>query len=305
MPGMPTEAECLFEVRNALAASGLPPDAAVLRRLDAQFPALFAAYAGVYGAREDGLARLSEAVVLAARSAAERPADLRALDAAREADPDWFQSQRMVGGVCYVDRYAGTLRGLRARIPHLKALGLTYLHMMPLFRSPEANSDGGYAVSSYREVDPRLGTMEELTSLCFELRAAGISPVIDFIFNHTSDEHAWARAALAGDPEHEGFYWIFPDRTMPDAYERTTREIFPDDHPGSFVRLPDGRWIWSTFLPVPVGPELPPTPRCSAPWRGRCCSSPIAGSRSCGWTPSRSSGSGSAPPARACPRRIS
>jgi amylosucrase len=118
---------------------------------------------------------------------------------------------------------------------------------MPLFLCPEKNSDGGYAVSSYRDVHPVLGTMAELRELATGLRANGISLVVDFIFNHTSNEHAWARAAAAGDPEFEGYYWIFPDRRMPDAYERTTREIFPDDHPGSFVPLPDGRWIWSTF----------------------------------------------------------
>ena len=118
---------------------------------------------------------------------------------------------------------------------------------MPLFLSPEKNSDGGYAVSSYRAVNPAFGTMAGLTELAAELRANGISLVVDFIFNHTSNEHEWARKAAAGDPDHEGYYWIFPDRTMPDAYERTTREIFPDDHPGSFVQLPDGRWIWSSF----------------------------------------------------------
>jgi amylosucrase len=118
---------------------------------------------------------------------------------------------------------------------------------MPLFLCPEKNSDGGYAVSSYRDVHPVLGTMAELRELATGLRANGISLVVDFIFNHTSNEHAWARAAAAGDPEFEGYYWIFPDRRMPDAYERTTREIFPDDHPSSFVPLPDGRWIWSTF----------------------------------------------------------
>ena len=158
----------------------------------------------------------------------------------------------MLGGVLYVDRYAGDLAGVRRLIPYFEELGLTYLHLMPLFDAPPENSDGGYAVSSYRAVDPALGTMEELRDLATELRAHGIALVVDFIFNHTSDEHAWARAARAGDPEHEAFYWIFPDRTMPDAYERTVREIFPDDHPGSFVPVPtpDGlgeRWVWATF----------------------------------------------------------
>jgi amylosucrase len=118
---------------------------------------------------------------------------------------------------------------------------------MPLFRSPEGNNDGGYAVSSYREVDPALGTMEELSALAAKLRSAGISLVVDFIFNHTSSEHEWAQKAVSGEPGYEDFYIIYPDRDMPDAFERTTREIFPDDHSGSFIQLPDGRWVWSTF----------------------------------------------------------
>lgn len=118
---------------------------------------------------------------------------------------------------------------------------------MPLFASPEGNNDGGYAVSSYREVDTRLGTMAELAELAADLRSAGISLVVDFSFNHTSNEHEWARRAIAGEPGYEDFYLIYPDRTMPDLFEQTVREIFPDDHPGAFVQLPDGRWIWATF----------------------------------------------------------
>jgi len=206
----------------------------------------------VYG---PGEATTHELALLAGQLAAswqERPADLRELDDAREADPTWFTSQRMLGGVLYVDRYAGDLAGVRRQIPYFEELGLTYLHLMPLFEAPQENSDGGYAVSSYRDVDPSVGTMTELADLANELRAHGIVLVVDLVFNHTSDEHAWARAARAGDPEHEAFYRIFPDRTMPDAYERTAREIFPDDHPGSFVPIPtpDGRaqrWVWATF----------------------------------------------------------
>ena len=176
-----------------------------------------------------------------------RPLELKVRDAQREAEPGWFESERMLGGVCYVDRYAGNLEGIREQIPYFRELGLTYLHLMPLFDAPEGDNDGGYAVSSYRRVNPSLGTMAQLTELAADLRTAGISLVLDFIFNHTSNEHEWAQKAVAGEDGFEDFYLIFPDREMPDAYELTTREIFPDDHPGSFVQLEDGRWIWSTF----------------------------------------------------------
>ncbi len=222
-------------------------DDAFLARAEEHLPRLLELFAQLYGDRDDWRERLGDVVAAAAASWASRPLELKALDARREADPDWFESERMLGGVCYVDRYGGGLAGIREQIPYFRELGLTYLHLMPLFESPEGNNDGGYAVSSYRRVSPELGTMAELAELAAELRLAGISLVVDFIFNHTSNEHEWARKALAGDPAHEDFYLIFPDREMPDQYERTTREIFPDDHRGSFVQLPDGRWIWSTF----------------------------------------------------------
>ncbi len=214
-------------------------------RFRSEFPRLRSLFRRIYGGGADD--ELVLLAVEAAESWQQRPAGLKALDAERATAPDWFQSNGMLGGVCYVDLYATDLSGLRARIPYFRELGLTYLHLMPLFLAPESNSDGGYAVSSYRELNPALGTIEELASIAAELRANGISLVVDFIFNHTSNEHEWARKALAGDPEFEKYYWIFPDREMPDAYERTVREIFPDDHPGSFVPLQDGRWVWATF----------------------------------------------------------
>ncbi|WP_394769064.1 alpha-amylase family protein [Lacisediminihabitans sp.] len=217
------------------------------RRFDAEFPRLERLFRDIYGDGQEAVEQLALLAIDAANSWQDRPADLKAIDSRRAATPDWFQSNRMLGGVCYVDLYAGDLSGIRARIPYFRELGLTYLHLMPLFLAPAENSDGGYAVSSYRAVNPSLGTMAQLADLTAELRENGISLVVDFIFNHTSNEHEWAREALAGDPEHEAFYWIFPDREMPDAYEQTVREIFPDDHPGSFVRLDDGRWVWTTF----------------------------------------------------------
>ncbi len=248
MPRLNQESTEDYVAADAAAHAALGGDDDAFRRgFEEFFPVLHGLFCELYGDRADGREALAAVVALAASSWRARSAELRAHDAAREADPDWFQSQRMLGGVCYVDRFAGTLAGVRAQIPYFRELGLTYLHLMPLFASPEGNNDGGYAVSSYRQVDARLGTMDDLAALASDLREAGISLVVDFIFNHTSNEHAWARKAVAGEPGFEDFYLIFPDRTMPDRYEETLREVFPDDHPGSFVQLPDGRWIWATF----------------------------------------------------------
>ncbi|MFI8633127.1 amylosucrase [Microbacterium sp. NPDC077663] len=237
----------LDAARAAVAEALGGPDAEFEARLDGALPVLHDLFLQLYGEREDGREALAAVVASAAGSWRDRPADLKALDRRRTADPGWYLSERMLGGVCYVDRYAGSLRGIRDRIPYFQELGLTYLHLMPLFASPEGNNDGGYAVSSYRAVDEKLGTMADLAELAADLREAGISLVVDFIFNHTSNEHEWAQKAVAGVPGYEDFYLIFPDRTMPDRYEETVREIFPDDHPGAFVQLPDGRWIWATF----------------------------------------------------------
>ncbi|OAH50508.1 amylosucrase [Microbacterium oleivorans] len=237
-----------FEAARAAVRAELGgPDAAFDARLQESLPVLHDLFLQLYGEREDGREALAAVVASAAASWRDRPDDLKALDRRRTADPEWYLSERMLGGVCYVDRYAGSLRGIRDRIPYFRELGLTYLHLMPLFASPEGNNDGGYAVSSYRAVDEKLGTMDDLAELAADLREAGISLVVDFIFNHTSNEHEWAQKAVAGEPGYEDFYLIFPDRTMPDRYEETVREIFPDDHPGAFVQLDDGRWIWATF----------------------------------------------------------
>ena len=227
------------------------------RRLADTFPALFELYLDLYGARYDFFFHLEDLLLSLARASFDRPADLCTLDAAREADPLWFQSNQMLGGVIYVDLFANDLEGVRAKIPYFKELGLTYLHLMPLFKMPAGENDGGYAVSSYREVHPPLGSMQQLAALSRDLRAAGISLVVDLVFNHTSDEHTWAEQAKAGDEEAREMYRVFPDRALPDAYERTLREIFPDEHPGSFSPFfsaePQGHparqagWVWTTF----------------------------------------------------------
>ncbi|EXJ90397.1 hypothetical protein A1O1_03498 [Capronia coronata CBS 617.96] len=216
-------------------------------RLDIHFIKIFAIFAELYGYRHDCLDQLVDLVTICGKSWLERSPELQKIDQQRESDPQWYMSNQMLGGVCYVDRYAKNLTGIKERIPYFQDLGLTYLHLMPLFLSPQPLNDGGYAVSSYREVQPTLGSMEQLRELASELRKAGISLVLDLVFNHTSNEHRWARKAAEGDPEHSAMYWIFPDRSVPSAFEQTTREIFPDDHSGSFIQLPDGRFVWSTF----------------------------------------------------------
>ncbi len=241
--------------RPALAAPFADPSRFALfeARVERHGPRLVACLHGLYGWCWDFYHHLERTLVVAAEAAAARPDDLAALDAASESGPAWFADHRVVGGVCYVDRFAGTLEGVRRQIPYLRDLGLSYLHLMPLFAGPDPENDGGYAVSDYRRIDPRLGSMEDLAALARDLRAEGIRLVLDFILNHTSDEHAWAEAAKAGDAEKQAFYWMFDDRRTPDRLQPHLRAIFPERGGDSFTFRPDvpgphgGKWVWTTF----------------------------------------------------------
>jgi amylosucrase len=217
-------------------------------RLNRHFGDLFSRMARLYREHYDFFYHLEQLLLEMGRSWFDRSPALKELDLKRSHNPQWFQSQNMLAAVYYVDLLAGDLQGLRKKIPYFQELGLTYLHLMPLFKVPAGESDGGYAISDYRTVEPRLGTMDELRTLTVELRQAGISLCLDFVFNHTSDEHTWALKALAGDPQYRDYYFFFPDREMPDRYEEHLREIFPDARPGSFTYRHDvGHWVWTTF----------------------------------------------------------
>ena len=121
---------------------------------------------------------------------------------------------------------------------------------MPLLKPRAGANDGGYAVADYRAVDPRVGTMDDLEQLATELRGRDMSLCVDLVLNHTAREHPWARAWLAGDPEYADFYYAYPDRTMPDAYEATVNDVFPEQAPGSFTWIPEAdAWVWTTFFP--------------------------------------------------------
>ncbi|MCA9080330.1 MAG: alpha-glucosidase C-terminal domain-containing protein [Planctomycetaceae bacterium] len=217
-------------------------------RLTQHWLELFERLFALYGHRYDFFFHLEQILLSAARAAHARPEPLHAVDEQRSHDPLWYQSQTMVGGALYVDLFSENLGNLRASIDYFKQLGLTYLHLMPLFAVRPGDNDGGYAISNYRSVDPRLGTIDDLQLLAQALREAGITLVLDFVFNHTADDHEWAQRAQAGDAEFQQYYYIFPDRTMPDRYERTLREIFPTVRRGNFT-WHDGmeKWVWTTF----------------------------------------------------------
>ncbi len=219
-----------------------------LERLKAHFGQLFQYYYQLYSNHYDFFFHLEDLLIRLAEKSLNRPEHLRELDLLRESNPNWFQENTMLAGVCYADLFAGSLEGIRAKIPYFQELGLTYLHIMPIYAMPEGENDGGYAVSSYRDIRPDIGTNQDLVDLARDLHRAGISLALDLVINHTSNEHAWAKAAVGGDREYEQYYWMFPDRHLPDAYETHLREIFPDKRSGAFTYQPEiEKWVWTTF----------------------------------------------------------
>lgn len=224
------------------------PDPTVRARLDAIWPDVVRPLRALYGDRADFDLLLNRLREGAAAAHADRRAALRDLDERRLVTPDWFQRPDMLGYVCYVDRFCGTLSGLPARIDYLTELGVSYLHLMPLLASRPGPDDGGYAVSDYRAVNPDVGTVEDLRSVADALREQGVSLVLDVVCNHTAREHEWAQRAIAGDPAYLAYYRAYPDRTEPDLWEQTLPEVFPDFAPGNFTWVPEvDRWVWTTF----------------------------------------------------------
>lgn len=222
------------------------PDALYTARMAARRPELEWLFMELYNDR-DALQELEQAM---ADAYAARDEELRALDAAREADPGWYRRGDMFGMTMYTDLFAGDLKKLAKKLPYLKSQGLTYLHLMPLLKMPRPHNDGGYAVEDFNTVDPALGTNADLAALTKKLRAAGISLCLDFVMNHTASSHAWAKAARAGDARYQAYYHCYDDRTIPDEYERTVPQVFPNTAPGNFTWCEEmHKWVLTTFHP--------------------------------------------------------
>lgn len=218
------------------------------QRLEDNFLVLFSLLHQVYGQRYDFYYFLQQLVYSMKNAIKERSSKLKQQDRQRVKEPDWFKKENMLGISCYVDLFAGDLTSLQQKIPYLASIGITYLHLMPLYKSPKGDSDGGYAVTDYRQTDERLGNIKDLKKLSDALSASGISLVLDFVFNHTSDEHQWAKEAQKGNAEYQEFYWMFDDKSQPDMYEQNLREIFPQVRKGNFTWCPKAnKWVWTTF----------------------------------------------------------
>ena len=179
-----------------------------------------------------------------------RNVSLKSIDCERLENPEWYKGNQMLGMMMYADAFAGNLKGVKEKLDYLKECNVNYVHLMPLLDSPEGKSDGGYAVSDFRNVKPELGTMKDLELLAGECHKRNISVCLDFVMNHTSEEHEWARRAKEGDTEYQKRYYFYENYDVPSEFEKTVPEVFPTTAPGNFTWLPDlQKFVMTTFYP--------------------------------------------------------
>ncbi|MCI8686962.1 MAG: amylosucrase [Lawsonibacter sp.] len=184
------------------------------------------------------------------RFAEERSAALKKRDLEREADPQWYKSSDLVGMMMYIDNFAGDLNGLRKKLPYIQKTGVNLLHLMPFLDTVPERSDGGYAVADFRAVRPDLGTMDDLEKLAADCHKKGINLCMDFVMNHTSQDHEWAKKARQGDGEYMSRYFFFDTWNTPAEYEKTVPQVFPTTAPGNFTWLDDCRhFVMTSFYP--------------------------------------------------------
>ena len=215
-------------------------------RLRRYWPDLLAGLTGAYPGQAVEMGH--RLVRIAAENFRQRSDELRLLDLRRHADPHWFQHPQMLGYATYTDLFAGDLNGVATKVDYLADLGVTYLHLLPLLRPRPGQNDGGYAVMDYRAVRDDLGTIDDLAELATALRRRGISLTLDLVLNHVAYEHRWAELARDGDDYYRGFFHLFDDRELPDRYEKSLPEVFPDFAPGNFTWDRDAQaWVWTTF----------------------------------------------------------
>ena len=242
-------AEKVAALREAEAAQKAREDAieaTYRKRFDRHFEELRWLYMELYG-NSSMFAELCDNMK---RFYMERNTDLRASDASREKRPDWYKQNDMMGMMFYIDNFAGNMKGVQKKLDYIEQCGVNYIHLMPFLDTPEGRSDGGYAVSDFRKVQEKLGTMEDLEHLTAACHEKDINVCMDFVMNHTSEDHEWAKRARQGDGEYMSRYFFFDNWDIPAKYEQTVPQVFPTTAPGNFTWLPDaGHFVMTSFYP--------------------------------------------------------
>ena len=198
----------------------------------------------------DNEAMLQELLESIHRFYTERNRDLQAEDRYREEHPGWYKGNDMLGMMLYIENFAGTMQGVKEKLDYLQESNVNYIHLMPFLDTPKGRSDGGYAVSDFRKVRPDLGTMDDLRELTAACHKKNINVCIDFVMNHTSEDHEWAKKAKEGDGEYMSRYFFFDNYDLPAQYEQTVPQVFPTTAPGNFTWCPEvSHYVMTTFYP--------------------------------------------------------
>ena len=217
-------------------------------RLGANFYAIYSLFYTLYGHRDDFKLQMLRLVETMAKGYIDRSAELERLDIQREQDHNWFLSQQWVGMALYSNGFAENLPDLANKISYFQELGINMVHIMPILKCPEGKSDGGYAISDFREIDDRVGNLEDVRNIAEEFRKRDILLVLDVVLNHTSDEHEWAKKASKGDRRFQDYYYIFENREVPDMFEQSMPDVFPETDPGNFTWNAEmGKWAMTVF----------------------------------------------------------
>lgn len=221
---------------------------AFLERFSEGLDTLVNLYGEIYGQHPESGAFWQELIRILADAHTNRGSDLKRRDEEKATQQGWFLSNTLAGMSLYVDRFCGRLEDLPEKLDYLNRLGINFLHLMPVFESPEGESDGGYAVSDFRKVEERFGTLADLVTLRKAMQAKGMYLMLDIVLNHTSHRHAWAEQARKGNEQFQGYFYMYPDRQVPDQFEPYMPDIFPESAPGSFTFDPQsGKWVMTVF----------------------------------------------------------
>ncbi len=217
-------------------------------RLVTNTAAIYNLYTEIYGHHINMHDYFDQLIRVISNAYSNRPLRLKDQDAIKEKKGHWFLSNELVGMSLYVDRFCGDLKNLEEKLPYFKKLGVNLLHLMPLFETPVGESDGGYAVSNFRKVDPRFGNLDDLLDLQEKMQMEGIYLMLDIVLNHTSNQHEWAIKASQGSRKYQDYFYLFGDRSVPDLYDQGMPEIFPESAPGNFTYVPAIRkWVMTVF----------------------------------------------------------
>ena len=218
------------------------------RRFTALFSDIYSRFEKLYGRHDSCKEVFLKLAQVMLKGYLSRSEELKMIDAKREENPGWFRSQEIVGMMLYVDRFNKDLSGLIKKLDYFDELGVNFLHLMPLLESPKMKNDGGYAVSDYRKIDKRFGTNTQFKKVTKALREKKMLVMLDLVVNHTSNEHQWAKKAKSGDKFYQEFYHTFEDRSIPNLYEQSLPEVFPESAPGNFTFDEDmQKWVMTVF----------------------------------------------------------